>query len=176
MRTSLRAGSLVLALLVLTLLLAGCSNRIEPTEQAGKGYFRDADYGMTLDEVAETEKGRSDSGEPESLLQYSCIYYSHVNWDGYDSTVYYIANADGVHLDTIMINVNGAFNFTKSKVTLASLYTDGSAPEQSDDEYFIWSNDDRILIAQSNRDTTALITLMLRSAVSQEEAEEGESK
>ncbi len=163
--------------LLAAVLLAGCTAKPKPDETAGKGYFGDVDYGMTLDEVAEAEKARSDSGEAKPLLQYSCIYYEHVTWDGYDANVYYIANADGVHLDTILVNVNGAFDFDKTKATFSELYTDGSGPEQSDSEYYAWSGEDRIIVAQSNRDTTAMITFMLKSAVAtEEESGEGESK
>lgn len=152
-------------LLLGSVLLTGCANEEENGEAAGKGFFRDVNFGMTLDEVIEAEKGRSDSGNVSAMLEYSCQYFEHIRWDGYDANVYYIANADGVHLDTILISVNGGLDFTKTKKTLERLYTDGSSPEQSDDEYYVWSNESHSVLAQANADGTAMITLMAANAV-----------
>ncbi len=174
----LRALFVALLVAVLALSLAGCAKKIEPDEKPGKGYFRDADYGMSLNDVVASETARSDSPEPQTMAQFSCIFYEHVLWDGYDTDIYYIANADGIHLDTILLNVNSGFDLAKTKVTLATLYTDGSKPEQSDNEYFVWSNGQHSIICQANADSTAMITFMDASAVPPEEegAEEGETK
>ncbi len=178
MKYAARAVSLALALMLLAAVLAGCSSKLKSDETPGKGYFRDVDYGMSLNDVVVAEDERDDSGDPQPMTQFSCILYEHIKWDGYDCDVYYIANADGIHLDTILVNVNGGFNLAKTKVTFETLYTDGSKPEQSDNLYYTWSNGERMILCQSNADSTATITFMSADAIPPEEegGEEGESK
>ena len=132
---------------------------------------RDGNEGLLQEEgqacdVVVAEDERADSGDPQPMTQFSCILYEHIKWDGYDCDVYYIANADGIHLDTILVNVNGGFNLAKTKVTFETLYTDGSKPEQSDNLYYTWSNGERMILCQSNADSTATITFMSADAIS----------
>jgi hypothetical protein len=116
---------------------------------------------MTLEEVIAAEEGREDSGAPEQYEQYSALMYDGIIWNGYTCNLSYIFGADGVHLDTILVEVLSGVDFEKTKQTLVELYTDGTAPEESNDEYFTWSSEDRVILAQNNADGSAVIVLML---------------
>lgn len=154
---------LLIVCLLLTAILCGCSQNSESTikETAGSGYFRDVDFNMTLEEVAAAEEGREDSGEPERYEQYGALMYDGITWDGYTCNLSYIFNTDGVHLDTILLEVLSGMEFERTKQTLMELYTDGTAPEESTDEYFTWSSEERVVLAQNNADGSAVIVLML---------------
>ena len=130
-------------------------------EPKGNGYFRDVDFNMTIEEVIVAEENREDSGEPERYEQYSALMYDEITWDGYTCNLSYIFNADGVHLDTILVEVLSGMEFDRTKQTLVELYTDGTAPEESTDEYFTWSNEEQVILAQNNADGSAVIVLML---------------
>ena len=130
-------------------------------EPKGNGYFRDVDFNMTIEEVIAAEENREDSGEPERYEQYSALMYDEITWDGYTCNLSYIFNADGVHLDTILVEVLSGMEFDRTKQTLVELYTDGTAPEESTDEYFTWSNEEQVILAQNNADGSAVIVLML---------------
>lgn len=116
---------------------------------------------MTLEEVIAAEEGREDGGAPEQYEQYSALMYDGIIWNGYTCNLSYIFGADGVHLDTILVEVLSGVDFEKTKQTLVELYTDGTAPEESNDEYFSWSSEDRVILAQNNADGSAVIVLML---------------
>ena len=154
---------LLAACLLLMAILCGCGQSGSETvaESAGTGYFRDVDFNMTIEEVIAAEEGRKDSGEPERYEQYSALMYDEITWNGYTCNLSYICDADGVHLDTILVEVLSGVDFEKTKQTLVELYTDGTAPEESNDEYFTWSSEDRVILAQNNADGSAVIVLML---------------
>ena len=152
---------LLSALLVLS--LAGCGKRV--SEVKGNGFFRDVNFGMSFDEVIAAEQPRTDTGDPDFMEEYSCLHYPGAVWDGYDTDLYYLANADQEHIDTILVMVRGKFDFAHTKDTLISLYTDGSKPEQNDSEYFVWSCEDYMITVQSNEDGTAIVVLMSADAV-----------
>ena len=154
---------LLASCLLLMTILCGCSQESAETVQevAGNGYFRDVDFHMTIDEVIAAEEGREDSGAPEKYEQYSALMYDGITWDGYTCNLSYIFNADGVHLDTILVEVLSGMEFDRTKQTLVELYTDGTAPEESTDEYFTWSNEEQVILAQNNADGSAVIVLML---------------
>ena len=155
--------TLVVVCVLLLTVLCGCSQDSGEAirEIAGTGYFRDVDFNMTLDEVAAAEEGRKDSGTPEKYEQYSALMYDGITWDGYPCNLSYIADADGVHLDTILVEVLSGMDFERTKQTLVELYTDGTAPEESNNEYFTWSSEDRVVLAQNNADGSAVVVLML---------------
>lgn len=154
---------LLISCLLLMAVLCGCGQDSGGTtkEAAGSGYFRDVDFNMTIEEVIAAEEGREDSGEPEQYDQYSALMYDEITWDGYTCNLSYIFNTDGVHLDTILVEVLSGVDFDRTKQTLAELYTDGTAPEESTDEYFTWSSEERVVLAQNNADGSAVIVLML---------------
>ena len=152
---------MVCALLMAVLCGCGQSSADAVQEPAGSGYFRDVDFGMTIDEVVAAEEGREDSGEPEQYEQYSALMYDEIRWDGYTCNLSYIFDADGVHLDTILVEVLSGIDFERTKQTLVKLYTDGTAPEESNDEYFAWSSEEQVVLAQHNADGSAVIVLML---------------
>lgn len=143
--------------------LCGCSQSGKETTQepAGSGYFRDVNFGMTVDEVIAAEEGREDSGEVERYEQYSALMYDEILWDGYTCNLSYIFDADGVHLDTILVEILSGVEFDRTKQTLVELYTDGTAPEESNDEYFTWSSEEQVILAQNNADGSAVIVFML---------------
>lgn len=143
--------------------LCGCSqNSGEATKEvAGEGYFRDVDFHMTLDEVIAAEESREDSGEPERYEEYGAVMYDGITWDGYTCNLSYISDSDGIHLDTILVEVLSGMDFDRTKQTLVELYTDGTAPEDSNDEYFTWSSEDRVVLAQNNADGSGVVVLML---------------
>ena len=153
---------LLLVCVMLTAVLCGCgqSSKTEQ-ETSGSGYFRDVNFGMTVEEVIAAEEGREDSGEPEQYEQYSALMYDGITWDGYTCNLSYIFDADGIHLDTILVEVLSGVDFERTKQTLIDLYTDGTAPEQSDGEYFAWSTEKQVVLAQNNADGSAVIVLML---------------
>ena len=154
--------ALLLSCVLLVAALCGCGQGGEPTKEAdGSGYFRDVDLGMTIEEVIAAEEGREDSGEPERYEQYSALMYDEITWDGYTCNLSYIFNTDGVHLDTILVEILSGVDFERTKQTLVDLYTDGTAPEQSDGEYFAWSTEEQVVLAQNNADGSAVIVLML---------------
>lgn len=155
--------TLLIVCMLLVAALCGCSQSEGETtkEAAGSGYFRDVDFNMTLEEVIAAEEGREDSGEPERYEQYSALMYDEITWDGYTCNLSYIFNTDGVHLDTILVEVLSGVDFERTKQTLVELYTDGTAPEESTDEYFTWSSEERVVLAQNNSDGSAVIVLML---------------
>ena len=159
---SMKRG-LMAALILLTAALCGCSQNSTETigEVPGSGYFRDVDFLMTMEDVVAAEESREDSGEPEKYDQYSALMYDGILWDGYTCNLSYIFNADGIHLDTILVEVLSGMDFDRTKQTLAELYTDGTEPEESTDEYFAWSSEDRVVLAQNNADGSAVIVLML---------------
>ena len=154
---------LLLVCVLLAAALCGCSQSGGETtkELEGSGYFRDVDFNMTVEEVIAAEEGREDSGEPERYEQYSALMYDGITWDGYTCNLSYIFNTDGVHLDTILVEVLSGVEFERTKQTLAELYTDGSAPEESTDEYFTWSSEEQVVLAQNNADGSAVVVLML---------------
>lgn len=158
-----KTKTLLIACMLLVAVLCGCSqNSNEATKEvAGTGYFRDVDFNMTIEEVIAAEEGREDSGEPERYEQYSALMYDEITWDGYTCNLSYIFNTDGVHLDTILIEVLSGVDFERTKQTLVELYTDGTAPEESNDEYFTWSTEEQVILAQNNADGSAVIVLML---------------
>lgn len=158
MKPSFKRIFIYLLLLLSLLLLSGCGSR---SEQKGSGFFRDVNFNMTVEEVIQAEEGRSDSGEPAQYTQYSAILYDEVQWDGYPCDLSYIFDSDEVHLDTILIEVLGGLDFERTKKTLVDLYTDGTPPEESSSEYFSWSSDDLLIVAQNNADQTGIIVLML---------------
>lgn len=148
---------------LLAVTLCGCSQSgNEATKEAqGSGYFRDVEFGMTVEEVIAAEEAREDSGEPEQYEQYSALMYDGITWDGYTCNLSYIFDADGIHLDTVLVEVLSGVDFERTKQTLIDLYTDGTAPEQSDDEYFAWSTEEQVVLAQNNADGSAVVVLML---------------
>lgn len=154
---------LLITCVLLVAVLCGCGQSQKETTQetAGSGYFRDVNFGMTLEEVVAAEEGREDSGEAERYEQYSALMYDEILWDGYTCNLSYIFDADGVHLDTILVEVLSGVDFDRTKQTLAELYTDGTAPEEANDEYFTWSNGEQVILAQNNADGSAVIVLML---------------
>ena len=154
---------LLISCMLLMALLCGCSQESAETVQevAGKGYFRDVDFHMTVDEVIAAEEEREDSGAPEKYDQYSALMYDGITWDGYTCNLSYIFDADGIHLDTILVEVLSDFDFERSKQTITELYTDGSAPEESTSEYFTWSSEDQVVLVQNNADGSGVIVMML---------------
>ena len=154
---------LQISCVLLMTVLCGCSqNSSEATKEvAGEGYFRDVDFHMTLDEVIAAEESREDSGEPERYEEYGAVMYDGITWDGYTCNLSYISDSDGIHLDTILVEVLSGMNFDRTKQTLVELYTDGTAPEDSNDEYFTWSSEDRVVLAQNNADGSGVVVLML---------------
>lgn len=154
---------LLLSCVLWVMVLCGCSQSGGETmqEPEGSGYFRDVNFGMTIEEVIAAEEGREDSGEPEQYEQYSALMYDGITWDSYTCNLSYIFNTDGVHLDTILVEVLSGVDFERTKQTLIDLYTDGTAPEQSDGEYFAWSTEEQVVLAQNNADGSAVIVLML---------------
>ena len=149
--------------MLLMAILCGCDQKSAETVQevAGSGYFRDVNFHMTIDEVIAAEEGREDSGAPEKYEQYSALMYDGITWDGYTCNLSYIFDADGIHLDTILVEVLSGFDFERSKQTIMELYTDGSAPEESTSEYFTWSSEEQVVLVQNNADTSGVIVLML---------------
>lgn len=87
--------------------------------------------------------------------------YDGITWDGYNCNLSYIFDADGIHLDTILVEVLSDFDFERSKQTITELYTDGSAPEESTSEYFTWSSEDQVVLVQNNADGSGVIVMML---------------
>ena len=154
---------LQISCVLLMTVLCGCSQNIgEATKEvAGEGYFRDVDFHMTLDEVIAAEESREDSGEPERYEEYGAVMYDGITWDGYICNLSYISDSDGIHLDTILVEVLSGMDFDRTKQTLVELYTDGTAPEDSNDEYFTWSSEDRVVLAQNNADGSGVVVLML---------------
>lgn len=154
---------LQISCVLLMTVLCGCSqNSSEATKEvAGEGYFRDVDFHMTLDEVIAAEESREDSGEPERYEEYGAVMYDGITWDGYTCNLSYISDSDGIHLDTILLEVLSGMDFDRTKQTLVELYTDGTAPEDSNDEYFTWSSEDRVVLAQNNADGSGVVVLML---------------
>lgn len=154
---------LQISCVLLMTVLCGCSqNSSEATKEvAGEGYFRDVDFHMTLDEVIAAEESREDSGEPERYEEYGAVMYDGITWDGYTCNLSYISDSDGIHLDTILVEVLSGMDFDRTKQTLVELYTDGTAPEDSNDEYFTWSSEDRVVLAQNNADGSGVVVLML---------------
>ena len=154
---------LQISCVLLMTVLCGCSqNSGEATKEvAGEGYFRDVDFHMTLDEVIAAEESREDSGEPERYEEYGAVMYDGITWDGYTCNLSYISDSDGIHLDTILLEVLSGMDFDRTKQTLVELYTDGTAPEDSNDEYFTWSSEDRVVLAQNNADGSGVVVLML---------------
>ena len=154
---------LLISCMLVLAILCGCSQKSAETvrETAGNGYFRDVDFHMTIDEVIAAEEGRKDSGAPERYEQYSALMYDGITWDGYNCNLSYIFDADGIHLDTILVEVLSDFDFERSKQTIAELYTDGSAPEESTSEYFTWSSEEQVVLAQNNADGSGVIVMML---------------
>lgn len=154
---------LQISCVLLMTVLCGCSqNSGEATKEvAGEGYFRDVDFHMTLDEVIAAEESREDSGEPERYEEYGAVMYDGITWDGYTCNLSYISDSDGIHLDTILVEVLSGMDFDRTKQTLVELYTDGTAPEDSNDEYFTWSSEDRVVLAQNNADGSGVVVLML---------------
>ena len=154
---------LQISCVLLMTVLCGCSqNSGEATKEvAGEGYFRDVDFHMTLDEVIAAEESREDSGEPERYEEYGAVMYDGITWDGYTCNLSYISDSDGIHLDTILVEVLSDMDFDRTKQTLVELYTDGTAPEDSNDEYFTWSSEDRVVLAQNNADGSGVVVLML---------------
>ena len=116
---------LLASCLLLMTILCGCSQESAETVQevAGNGYFRDVDFHMTIDEVIAAEEGREDSGAPEKYEQYSALMYDGITWDGYTCNLSYIFDADGIHLDTILVEVLSGFDFERSKVQFTRDYT-----------------------------------------------------
>ena len=155
--------SLMIVCMLMMAVLCGCSQDSGETiqEVAGNGYFRDVNFNMTLDEVIAAEEGREDSGEPERYEQYSALMYDEIIWDGYTCNLSYIADADGIHLDTILVEVLSGMDFERTKQTLTELYTDGTAPEESNDEYFTWSSEEQVILAQNNADGSGVVVMML---------------
>ena len=98
---------LQISCVLLMTVLCGCSqNSSEATKEvAGEGYFRDVDFHMTLDEVIAAEESREDSGEPERYEEYGAVMYDGITWDGYTCNLSYISDSDGIHLDTILVEV-----------------------------------------------------------------------
>ena len=154
---------LLISCMLVLAILCGCSQKSAETvqETAGNGYFRDVDFHMTIDEVIAAEEGRKDSGAPERYEQYSALMYDGITWDGYNCNLSYIFDADGVQLDTILVEVLSDFDFERSKQTISQLYTDGSAPEESTSEYFTWSSEEQVVLAQNNADGSGVIVMML---------------
>ena len=154
---------LQISCVLLMTVLCGCSqNSSEATKEvAGEGYFRDVDFHMTLDEVIAAEESREDSGEPERYEEYGAVMYDGITWDGYTCNLSYISDSDGIHLDTILVEVLSGMDFDRTKQTLVELYTDGTVPEDSNDEYFTWSSEDRVVLAQNNADGSGVVVLML---------------
>ena len=154
---------LMVSCMLLMAILCGCGQKSAETVQevAGNGYFRDVDFHMTIDEVIAAEEGREDSGAPEKYEQYSALMYDGITWDGYTCNLSYIFDADGIHLDTILVEVLSGFDFERSKQTIMELYTDGSEPEESTSEYFTWSSEEQVVLVQNNADTSGVIVLML---------------
>ena len=154
---------LQISCVLLMTVLCGCSqNSGEATKEvAGEGYFRDVDFHMTLDEVIAAEESREDSGEPERYEEYGAVMYDGITWDGYTCNLSYISDSDGIHLDTILVEVLSGMDFDRTKQTLVELYTDGTVPEDSNDEYFTWSSEDRVVLAQNNADGSGVVVLML---------------
>jgi len=164
---------LLIPCVLLITVLCGCSqDSSEATkEAAGSGYFRDVNFNMTIDEVIVAEEGRKDSGEPEKYDQYSAVMYDGITWDGYTCNLSYIFDTDGIHLDTILVEVLSGVDFDRTKQTLTELYTDGTAPEEANDEYFTWSTEKQLILAQNNTDGSAVVVFMLMpEAVGAEEA------
>ena len=153
----------MISCMLLMAILCGCGQKSAETVQevAGSGYFRDVNFHMTIDEVIAAEEGREDSGAPEKYEQYSALMYDGITWDGYTCNLSYIFDADGIHLDTILVEVLSGFDFERSKQTIMELYTDGSAPEESTSEYFTWSSEEQVVLVQNNADTSGVIVLML---------------
>lgn len=157
-----RWNQMLLACLLLAALLCGCGQSSgTDTEPAGSGYFRDVDFGMTMEEVIAAEEGREDSGEPERYEQYSALMYDEITWNGYTCNLSYIFDSDGVHLDTILLEVLSGAEFDRIKQTLTELYTGENDPEESNDEYFSWTSGEQVVLAQNNADGSAVIVLML---------------
>jgi hypothetical protein len=154
---------LLASCLLLMTILCGCSQESAEMVQevAGNGYFRDVDFHMTIDEVIAAEEEREDSGAPEKYEQYSALMYDGITWDGYTCNLSYIFDADGIHLDTILVEVLSGFDFERSKQTIIELYTDGSEPEESTSEYFTWSSGERVVLVQNNADGSGVIVMML---------------
>ena len=154
---------LMVSCMLLMAILCGCGQKSAETVQevAGNGYFRDVDFHMTIDEVIAAEEGREDSSAPEKYEQYSALMYDGITWDGYTCNLSYIFDADGIHLDTILVEVLSGFDFERSKQTIMELYTYGSVPEESTSEYFTWSSEEQVVLAQNNADTSGVIVLML---------------
>lgn len=159
-----RWKQMLMACLLLAALLCGCGQSGETdvaAEPAGSGYFRDVNFGMTMEEVIAAEEGREDSGEPERYEQYSALMYDEITWNGYLCNLSYIFDSDGIHLDTILLEVLSGAEFDRIKQTLEALYTEGGSPEESNDEYFSWSSGEQVVLAQNNADGSAVIVFML---------------
>ena len=155
--------TLLITCVLFLAVLCGCDQNGGESvkEPKGNGYFRDVDFKMTIEEVIAAEENREDSGEPERYEQYSALMYDGITWDGYTCNLSYIFDADGIHLDTILVEVLSGFDFERSKQTIMELYTYGSVPEESTSEYFTWSSEEQVVLAQNNADTSGVIVLML---------------